>query len=141
MIDLFCEIDDTGDSSRLLRRNLAHIAAAYWKAKDDGIDKPVVLVLDLREENGAAMARSRSRNRNHIQALVSECSEKGTIPTVIQVLSHDAAVERASCLGQRSEDALSQTIPRCYVRVMTFVFGRLAHTSIPEPKRDVEEYV
>ena len=136
MLELFVETEEARDCVHLVEVNRANIADAYWQAWEDNVHDPVVVMLDLRDEKAAAMAKSRFKKRSSIRKLVGECAEKEVIPTVILALPHDDAVEAMARISQSAQKALSSTIPRSYFRVMTIAFGEHIHTACPVPKRD-----
>ncbi len=136
MLEVFCETEEARDCTHLVRFNRANIVDAYWRAWDNDVPDPVVVVLDLRDAKAATMARSRSRKTYRIRKLIDECAEKQVIPTAILVLPHDDALEAMARISQSARKALLGTIPRGYFRAIAIGFGEHSHCASPEPKKD-----
>ena len=135
-MNMFCETEGAVNCSELVRSNRANITHAYWQAWENDVRAPIVVVLDLQDENSLAMARSRFRQRARIQTFVDECTEKKVVPTAILAMDHDDALKAMTRVGESARKALFSTIPRSYFRIMTFAFGEHTHTAYPEPNRD-----
>jgi hypothetical protein len=136
MLKAFIETEAVTDCAHLIQSNRDNIMNIYERARDNEMFDPVMIVLDLRDEKAARMARSRLKNGSRIRSLINECAEKKMIPTVILALPHEDAVSALGRVSQLAQQALSSTIPRSYFRVLTIAFERHFHTACQKPRRD-----
>ena len=76
----------------ILRQMQARLHVAYLEALAKGFDRPVILVLDLRDEQARAIAR-RSSGHLPIDAMVARARCLGKRPNLVTALDRAAAIE------------------------------------------------
>ena len=78
--------------NNILRQMVATIEQAHQDALDGGFDRPVILVLDLRDEQARAIAW-RCSGYFPIDAMLAESRRRGQRPTLVTALERAEAIE------------------------------------------------
>jgi hypothetical protein len=125
---------------QLLLLNRERIEFAYENAKANGLDDPVIVVLDLQDDRAASVARATGVSWEQIEQWREECGRCDVVPT--QVL---AAPRRAvQCVvGPTSLDSpqgFAKASPADTFRVVAIAAGGNAFLDFPLPPHSSFDY-
>lgn len=75
----------------LLRANHAHLQSGYLAAVDGGMDRPIILCLDISYEPARFMAKTADAGYD-LSALIEHCERTGAIPTLFLAMPRPNAL-------------------------------------------------
>ncbi|MCY2990981.1 MAG: hypothetical protein NTY19_24360 [Planctomycetota bacterium] len=115
--------DDAGrrDRAHLLKFNVEKIEQGYLQAVAAGEERPVMLVVDLRDKMGFDLA---SRlDPKHSEQVRDECNQRGVIPTAIMATSLPTAVKVIGFMTDSGRDTLRRPLPEGRFWVVSISMG------------------
>ena len=93
----------------LLKFNIEKIEQGYLQAVEAGEERPVILVIDLRDKLGFDLA---SRvDANQAEQVRDECNRRGVIPTAILATSLPTAVKVIGFMTTSGRETLQRPLP------------------------------
>ena len=106
----------------ILRQMQARLHVAYLEALAKGFDRPVILVLDLRDDQARAIAW---RNSGHlpIEAMVALARCLGKRPNLVTALDRAAAIEALAADSPRLASILVAPVPFGVFRAVVIAHG------------------
>ncbi len=117
----------------LLQSNVNDAEVAYERALDDGVEDPVVFLLDIRDPQVAVLAEAYVREKGKVRQAIDDCVAKEAIPIAIVALPHGNAVKFMDAVFQGDGGAWPTTIPCGCFRIVVIAFGGYTHRTHPEP--------
>jgi hypothetical protein len=107
-------MEDNYDAGRLerahlLKFNIEKIEQGYLQAVEAGEERPVILVIDLRDKLGFDLA---SRvDPDQAEQVRDECNRRGVIPTAIVATSLPTAVKVIGFMTTSGRETLQRPLP------------------------------
>jgi hypothetical protein len=95
---------------RLFRANIERIEYAYEQSLRDGIDHPVILVFDIRDASGRAMAEDVA-GKEVVKEKLTQAEEQRVNFCLLYPLSQKDAAEVASSWPSQGKALLSESFP------------------------------
>jgi hypothetical protein len=129
--DILCPPEE--QRRQLLLLNREQIEYAYEKAVSKGVDDPVVLVLDLRDERAVYLALRAGLSMDFIDAWREKCYANGVVPTQIFSAPRWAAILTIGPLTPKSTFGISKPNPPNTFRVAAISAGGNVFADFPMP--------
>jgi hypothetical protein len=118
---------------RLLMFNRERIEFAYEKAKKDGVDDPVIIVLDLQDERAANMAYLMGLPKEQVAQRLIQCAKRATTPALILTAPRWAALAVVGPMTPNSSQGIVQPNQPDTFRVIVIAAGGNAFADVPTP--------
>ncbi len=114
---------ETGRSERahLVKFNIEKIEQGYLQAVEAGEERPVMLIIDLRDKMGFELA-SRLDPEN-VKKVRDKCNERDVIPTAILATSLPTAVKVIGFMTPSGRETLRRPLPEGMFWVVSIVAG------------------
>lgn len=120
---------------RLLLFNQERIEFAYEKAKADGMDDPVIVVLDLHDERAAKLAQLTGLPKEQADRWCKQRSRHDSVPTQILAAPRWAALAVIGSMTPNSLQGILKPSPPDTFRVIAVAAGGNAFADFPMPPR------
>ncbi len=117
----------------LLLHNRERIEFAYENALTQGLDDPVILVLDLCDERGARLAELAGLPKEQADRWRSECIGRDVVPTQIVAAPRWAVLTVIGPLTPNSPQGILKPNPSNTFRVVAVAVGGNAFADFPSP--------
>lgn len=118
---------------RLLLFNRERIEFAYEKAKANGMEDPVILVLDLRDERARKLAQLAGLPKEQAERWCKQCSRHQSVPTQIVAAPRWAVLAVVGRLTPNSPQGILRPCPPATFRVIGIAAGGNAFADFPLP--------
>jgi hypothetical protein len=118
---------------QLLLFNQERIEFAYEKAKSDGMVDPVILVLDLHDENAARLAQLTGLPGSQLKRWRKECARHDAVPTQILAAPRWAVLAVVGRMTANSLQGIVKANPPDTFRVVAIAAGGNAFADFPMP--------
>ncbi len=118
---------------QLLVFNRERIEFAYEKAKADGMDDPVILVLDLQDDRAARLAQLTGLPWQQVNLWREECDRRDTVPTQILAAPRWAVLAVVGPMTPNSPQGILKPNPSGTFRVLALASGGIAFADFPLP--------
>jgi len=125
---------ETGRSerARLVKFNIEKIEQGYLQAVQAGEERPVMLVVDLRDKMGFELA---SRlDLDYVKKVRDECNERGVIPTAILATSLPTAVKVIGFMTPSGRETLRRPLPESMFWIVSISAGGNSYGALPIPE-------
>jgi len=119
-----------------VQANLACIDCIYAQACHRHVWALVILLLDLRDSDGATLARSCFPDEHKVQDFINDCAKEESVPTAIVAFSHERAEETIASRFPDLWRELSDTSPPACFHVAVIAFGEHLHWTHQQPIKD-----
>ncbi len=120
---------------QLLVFNRERIEFAYEKAVAAGMDDPVVLVLDLHDEQANRLAVLAGVPAEHVHRFLEECGRSESVPTQIMVAPRWAVLAVVGPMTPGSPQGILKPNPPATFRVLALAAGGIAFADFPLPPK------
>lgn len=117
----------------LLVHNRERIEFAYQKALADGVEDPVILVLDLQDESAARLAELTGLSHDKLMRWREQCEQQDVVPTQILVAPRWAVLCVVGPLTPHGPQGVAKPNPPHTFRVVAVAAGGSAYADFPEP--------
>ena len=125
---------DTGRQERahLLKFNIEKIEQGYLQAVAAGEERPVILVIDLRDKMGFDLASRLDPEQT--EQVRDDCNRRGVIPTALVATSLPTAIKVIGFMTETGRETLQRPLPEGKFWVVGISAGgnSYAMLSIPE---------
>lgn len=122
---------------QLLVFNQERIEFAYEKAKADGTDDPVILVLDLQDDRAARLAQLTGLPWQQVNLWREECGRNESVPTQILAAPRWAVLAVVGPMTPNSPQGILKPNPPGKFRVVAIAAGGNAFADFPLPPDSV----
>ncbi|MBN1588598.1 MAG: hypothetical protein JW888_03700 [Pirellulales bacterium] len=116
----------------MLLLNQERIEFAYEKAKVDGMDDPMVVVLDLQDERAGRLAQWTGLPRPQIERWQVEYDGHGPAPTRILAAPRWAVLAVVGPMTPNSPEGIVKPNPPGTFRVLAIASGGIAFADFPQ---------
>jgi hypothetical protein len=116
---------------RLLLFNQERIEFAYEKAKADGMDDPVIVVLDLHDERAAKLAQLTGLPKEQADRWCQQCSRHDSVPTQILAAPRWATLAVIGPMTPNSPQGILKPSPPDTFRVIAIAADGNAFADFP----------
>ena len=123
----------------LLLHNQERIEHAYENALMQGLDDPVILVLDLYDERGSRLAELSGLSCGQITRWREECLQREVVPTQIVAAPRWAVLTVVGPLTPNSVQGVIKPNPPDTFRVVAVAADGIAFADFPVPPRSVHQ--
>jgi hypothetical protein len=129
---------ETGRRERahLLQFNIERIEQGYLQAVKAGEERPVILIIDLRDKMGFELA-SRLGPEETIRVR-DECNERDVIPTAILATSLPMAVKAIGMMTPTGSETLQTPLPAGRFWVVSIAAGGNSYAAMRIPQAPAE---
>jgi hypothetical protein len=120
------------DRAYLLKFNIEKVEQGYLQAVKAGQERPVILIIDLRDKKGFELA---SRlDAKTVEKVRDECNKRDVIPTAILATSLPVAVKVIGAMTPNGSETLRRPLPEGRFWVVSISAGGNSYgmVSIPE---------
>ncbi|MEN6407474.1 MAG: hypothetical protein ABFC77_13505 [Thermoguttaceae bacterium] len=117
----------------LLLFNRERIEFAYEKVKADGMDDPVILVLDLQDDRAARLAQLTGLPWERVKLWREDCGQRDAIPTQILAAPRWAVLAVIGPMTPNSPQGIIKVSPPGTFRVIAIAAGGNAFADFPKP--------
>lgn len=118
---------------QLLVFNQERIEFAYEKAKAEGADDPVILVLDLQDDRAAKLAQSTGLRWQQVRLSHEECGRDEAIPIRIFAAPRWAVLALVAPMTPNGPQGILKPNPPGTFRVPAPAAGGIAFADFPQP--------
>ena len=129
-------MDDSYDAGRrdrahLLKFNIEKIEQGYLQAVAAGEERPVILVIDLRDKMGFDLA---SRlDPKQAEQVRDECNRRGVIPTALLATSLPTAIKVIGFMTETGRETLQRPLPEGRFWAVSISAGGNSYAMLPIP--------
>lgn len=128
-----CEPEGAAYRRQLLLHNRERVEFAYEKAVTQGIEEPIILVLDLMDERAAGLAQLTGLSWETIERWQDECRQKDVVPTQILAAPRWAVLCVVGPTTPNSPQGILKPVPSGTFRVAAMAAGGNAFADFPVP--------
>ena len=119
------------ERAHLLKFNIERIEQGYLQAVAAGEERPVMLVVDLRDKMGFDLASH--LDPKHAEQVRDACNQRGVIPTAIMATSLPTAVKVIGFMTDSGRDTLRRPLPEGRFWVVSISAGGNSYAMLRIP--------
>ncbi len=125
---------------QLLLINRERIEFGYEKAQADGMDEPVILVLDLRDERAARLTHLTGVPWTKIDSWCEHCADCDTVPIQVLAAPRWAAMCVVGPTTPNSYQGIAKPCPPGMFRVVAMAAGGNSFADFPAPPQSCFDF-